>query len=154
MGTPIKLSDSLVLDAHLAGAAMERSISGQVEFWARLGRAIDPVLNGAQAMAASRRGTARSLSELLAAVEAPAGRKRLEKQVAGLPFPHYDSHPDRPGILIRTGADGTRTVNLGRRQRCALGSNEMPRSYQAPVSAPLSRITLPACPRPFPDHLT
>ncbi len=110
MSMPVKLSDSLVLDARLAGDAMERSISGQVEFWARLGRAIDPVLNGAQAMAASRRGTARSLSELLDEVEAPVGRQRLAVHVAGLPFPHYEPHPDRPGALIRTGADGTRTV--------------------------------------------
>ena len=110
MSMPVKLSDSLVLDARLAGDAMERSISGQVEFWARLGRAIDPVLNGAQAMAASQRGSARSLSELLDEVEAPAGRQRLAAHVAGLPFPHYEPHPDRPGALVRTGADGTRTV--------------------------------------------
>jgi hypothetical protein len=89
---------------------MERSISGQVEFWARLGRAIDPILNGTQALAASRRGTARSLSELLDEVEAPAGRQRLAAHVAGLPFPHYEPHPARPGILIRTGADGAQTV--------------------------------------------
>ena len=110
MSMPVKLSDSLVLDARLAGDAMGRSISGQVEFWARLGRAIDPVLNGAQAMAASRRGTAGSLSELLDEVDAPAGRQRLAAHVAGLPFPHYEPHPDRPGTLIRTGADGIQTV--------------------------------------------
>ena len=38
MSQPVKLSDSLVLDARLAGEAVERSIAGQVEFWARLGR--------------------------------------------------------------------------------------------------------------------
>jgi len=107
MSMPVKLSDSLVLDARLAGDAMERSIAGQVEFWARLGRAIDPVLNGAQAMAISRRGTARSLSEVLAEVETPIGRQRVAEQVASLPFPHYEPHPDRAGILIRTEADGT-----------------------------------------------
>ena len=110
MSMPVKLSDSLVLDARLAGEAMERSIAGQVEFWARLGRAIDPVLNGAQAMAANRRGTARSLSELLDEVEAPAGRLRLAGHVANLPFPHYEPHSDRPGVLVRTGADGVQTV--------------------------------------------
>ena len=26
------------------------------------------------------------------------------------PFPHYEPHPDRPGLLIRIDADGTRTV--------------------------------------------
>ena len=38
MSQPVKLSDALVLDARLAGEAVERSIAGQVEFWARLGR--------------------------------------------------------------------------------------------------------------------
>ena len=110
MSMPVKLSDSLVLDARIAGEAMERSISGQVEFWARLGRAIDPILNGTQAMAASRRGLVRPLSELIAEVEAPPGRQRLAEHLDGLPFPHYQPHPDRAGLLIRTDANGSRTV--------------------------------------------
>lgn len=110
MSMPVKLSDALVLDARLAGEVMERSIAGQVEFWARLGRAIDPVLNGAQAMAASQRGTALPLAELLAGVETPAGQQRLAQHLAGQPFPHYEPHPGRPGLLVRTSADGVRTV--------------------------------------------
>jgi hypothetical protein len=110
MSMPVKLSDALVLDARLAGEVMERSIAGQVEYWARLGRAIDPILNGAQAMAASRRGTARSLAELLAEVESPTGRQRLADHLNGLPFPHYQPHPDQPRLLIRIESDGTRTV--------------------------------------------
>jgi hypothetical protein len=31
MSIPVKLSDSLVLDAHHAGDVMERTISGQIE---------------------------------------------------------------------------------------------------------------------------
>jgi hypothetical protein len=38
MSQPVKLSDALVLDARLAGEVQERSIAGQVEFWAKLGR--------------------------------------------------------------------------------------------------------------------
>ena len=110
MSMPVKLSDALVLDARMAGEAMERSIAGQVEFWARLGRAIDPLLNGGQAMAISRRGAARPLLELIAEVEQPAGRKRLAKHLAAQSFPHYEPHPERPGVLIRTAADGTRTT--------------------------------------------
>src|ERR1035438_9156293 len=48
MSQPVKLSDSLVLDARLAGDAMERSIAGQVEFWARLGRSVEVLLEGRQ----------------------------------------------------------------------------------------------------------
>jgi hypothetical protein len=110
MSMPVKVSDALVLDARLAGEAMERSIAGQVEFWARLGRAIDPLLNGAQAMAISRRGAARPLADLLADVEAPEGRQRLDRVLAATPFPHYVAHPDRPGLLIRVAEDGTRVT--------------------------------------------
>jgi hypothetical protein len=110
MSMPVKLSDALVLDARLAGEAMERSIAGQVEFWARLGRAIEPVLNGAQAMATSQRGAAMPLAALLAEVEAPAGQLRLAQHLAGQPFPHYEAHPERSGLLVRITADGTRTV--------------------------------------------
>lgn len=107
---PVKLADQLILDARLAGEAMSRSIAGQVEFWARLGRAIDPLLNGAQAMDISRRGGARPLAELLEEVDQPAGRRRLAEHLASVPYPHYEPHPDRAGLLIRTDADGTRTV--------------------------------------------
>jgi hypothetical protein len=110
MSMPVKLSDGLVLDARLAGEVMERSIAGQVEYWAKLGRAIDPVINGAQAMATSRRGDGRSLADILAEIETPVGRKRLADHLASLPFPHFEAHPDLPKVLIRTDADGTRTV--------------------------------------------
>src|SRR5687768_11176050 len=51
MSQPVKLSDELVLDARLVGEGLERSIAGQIEFWARLGRAIEPVLQVRQAKA-------------------------------------------------------------------------------------------------------
>jgi hypothetical protein len=36
MSQPVKLSDDLVLDARLVGELLERSIAGQIEFWAQL----------------------------------------------------------------------------------------------------------------------
>jgi hypothetical protein len=110
MSQPVKLSDALVLDARLAGGATERSIAGQVEFWAKLGRAIEPLLRGDQALALCRSGGARSLSALIRSVEAPAGRRRLAAHLASLPFPHYAPAPGSKGLLIRTGADGSRSV--------------------------------------------
>lgn len=44
----MKLSDDLVLDARLAGEVVERSIAGQVEFWAKLGRSVELLLEGRQ----------------------------------------------------------------------------------------------------------
>jgi hypothetical protein len=46
MSQPVKVSDTLAQDARLMGEAADRSIAGQIEFWARLGRAIEPLLRG------------------------------------------------------------------------------------------------------------
>lgn len=110
MSQPVKLSDALVLDARLAGEVTARSIASQVEFWARLGRSIEPLLQGAQVMALCRDAVTRPLSQCLEDVDTPAGRRRLSEHFAAGPFPRYEAHPDRRGLLIRTEADGRRTV--------------------------------------------
>lgn len=110
MSQPVKLSDSLVLDARVAGEVVERSIAGQVEFWARIGRAVESLLQGQQVMALCRRGAVQPLSEVLESVDTPGGRKRVAEYLESQPFPHYRPHPDRPGLLERIEEDGTRTV--------------------------------------------
>jgi hypothetical protein len=110
MSQPVKLSDALVLDARLAGEAFERSIAGQVEFWARLGRAIEPLLSGAQALALCRQATARPLSACLETVDSPEGRRRLGEFLRTQPYPRYEPSPDASGLLIRIEADGKRTL--------------------------------------------
>jgi hypothetical protein len=109
MSQPVKLSDSLVLDARLAGEALERSIAGQIEFWARLGRSLEELLEGRQVLALSRNATASPLSACLESVDSPAGRERLAGFLESGPFPHYQPHPDRPGVLVRIDANGRRT---------------------------------------------
>ena len=110
MSQPVKLSDALVLDARLAGGAMQRSIAGQVEFWARLGRAVEPLLQGDRVLALSKKSAQQPLSELLESVDSPAGRSRVSQYLEGLPFPHYEAVAGRPGLLERTDEDGKRTV--------------------------------------------
>ena len=109
MSQPVKLSDALVLDARLTGEAAERSIAGQIEFWARLGRAIELLLRGDQAMALRRAGDSRPLSECLQSVDSPEGRRRVIEHLKGRPYPHYEA-ADSPGLLIKIDADGRRTV--------------------------------------------
>lgn len=110
MSQPVKLSDSLVLDARLAGQIEERSIAGQVEFWARLGRSVELLLEGQQVLALCRDANARPLSACLESVDSDAGRGRVASFLEDQPFPHYQPHPDRPGMLVRVAADGQRTV--------------------------------------------
>jgi hypothetical protein len=82
MSQPVKLSDSLVLDARLAGETVARSIAGQVEFWARLGRSIELLLEGRQVLALCHNATARPLSECLQSVDTPEGRESMRTAVA------------------------------------------------------------------------
>ena len=125
MGQPVKLSDVLVLDARLTGEISERSIAGQIEYWANLGRAIEPLLQGNQALALCKKAAARPLSECLETVDTPKGRKRLDNYLDSQPFPHYEPSPHKPGFLVRIDESGKRT--LGRfinRQFQAAGSKK------------------------------
>ena len=109
MSQPVKLSDNLVLDARLTGEVAERSIAGQIEFWAKLGRAVEPLLQGVQAMALGRAGAAKPLSACLDTVDSPAGRRRVMEHLQSRPYPHYEP-ADTPGLLIRISTDGKRTL--------------------------------------------
>lgn len=110
MSQPVKLSDDLVLDARLVAELAERSIAGQIEFWAQLGRAIEPLLQGDRMLALRRTGAARPLSACLEEVDSPEGRRRVAEYLESRPFPHYEAAPDSPGMLVRIEADGRRTV--------------------------------------------
>jgi hypothetical protein len=110
MSQPVKLSDALVLDARLAGETVERSIAGQVEFWAKIGKAIEPLLQGTQVLALCRNAATRPLSDCLKSVDSTAGRHRVAAFLQEQPWPHYEPHPHQAGVLVRIEADGKRTV--------------------------------------------
>ena len=110
MSQPVKLSDSLVLDARLAGETVERSIAGQVEFWARLGRSVALLLEGQQVLKLCRSAALQPLSACLESVDSPKGRQRVAAYLDSQPFPHYKPHPDKPGLLERIDQDGSQTI--------------------------------------------
>ena len=110
MSQPVKLSDSLVLDARLASEVVERSIAGQIEFWARIGRAVEPLLQGAQVMALCRDASAQPLSACLASVDSTKGRRRVAEFLRTQPYPHYEPAPSAPGLLVRIEAGGKRAT--------------------------------------------
>ena len=87
MSQPVKVSDALLLDARLMGEATQRSIAGQIEFWARLRRALEGLLRGDQVLALSKAGKAKPLSACLESVESPEVRQRLATHLKSLPFP-------------------------------------------------------------------
>ena len=110
MSQPVKLSDNLVLDARVTAEIAERSIAGQIEFWAQLGRAIEPIIEGAQALALRKAGAVKPLSACLESVDSAEGRRRVADYLETQPFPHYEPAPDASGMLVRIEADGSRTI--------------------------------------------
>ena len=110
MSQPVKISDELILDARMTAEIAERSIAGQIEFWAQLGRAIEPLLEGSRALALRRAGAAVPLSECLGSVDSAAGRRRVLEFLETEPFPRYEPVPGSRGALVRVDADGTRTA--------------------------------------------
>jgi hypothetical protein len=110
MSQPVKVSDGLLLDARVAGEAVERSIAGQIEFWAKIGRALEPLLRGDHVLALCRSGNVKPLSACLESVDSPAGRKRVFEHLKNRPYPHYEAAAESPGSLVRIEADGKRTV--------------------------------------------
>ena len=109
MSQPVKLSDELVTDARATAALSQRSIAGQIEFWAQLGRSIEPLLRGDRAIALRLSG-ANPLSAAIAAVDTNAGRQQVHEYLTQRPFPHFEAVPDRPGVICRIAENGDRTL--------------------------------------------
>src|SRR5258707_2406061 len=107
MSQPVKVPDTLVLDARLTAKIADRSIAGQIEFWARLGRAIEPLLRGDKALALRRSGDSKPLSECLLSVDSSEGRQRVAEHLKARPYPHYEQ-TDAPGLLVRIDSNGRR----------------------------------------------
>ena len=110
MGQPVKIADDLILDARIIGKIGHRSIAGQIEFWARLGEALEPLLQGIQTLALLKAHSAKPLSVCLKSVDSAKGRRRVADYLKSQPFPHYEALAHRPGFLTRIEADGTRVV--------------------------------------------
>ena len=109
MSQPVKLSNQLVTDARGIGQLTQRSIAGQVEFWARLGQSVEPLLRGDRVLALQSRDSVRSLSDAIAEVDAPEGKRRLQDYLEKRPFPHFEACPDDAKLLIKIDEDGSRT---------------------------------------------
>jgi hypothetical protein len=109
MSQPVKLSDTMVLDARLCSKLTERSIAGQIEFWAALGKAIEPLLRFDDVLRLRQRGDVQSLNDCLSSVGTKAGVRRLKAVLKDRPFPHYEADPKGGNLLVRIDEKGIRT---------------------------------------------
>src|ERR1051325_6251812 len=84
MGMPVKLSDELVKDARREAEAADRSLTSQIEHWARLGRKVEHVLRYEEVLSLKRAGdalpdppTRRAILAALRGIAAPGARTEL-----------------------------------------------------------------------------
>ena len=110
MGQPVKLSDELVDDARAVVPFSQRSIAGQIEFWAGLGKSIEPLLRGDRALSLQMSGADKSLSKVVSEVDSAKGRRRVATYLKQRPFPHYKPVAGRHDLVCRIEADGTEVV--------------------------------------------
>lgn len=110
MSQPVKLSDNLVLEARVTSEVAQRSIAGQIEFWAGLGRAVEVLLRSPELVTLRQVKKNKPLLTALESVGTPAGNKKVTDFLNAQPFPHYESAAKKPGMVVRIEKDGTRTV--------------------------------------------
>ena len=116
---PVKLSDELVKVARKEAAAAERSITAQIEHWARLGRSVEAALRHEDALAVKASGgdlavafhhpaTRGSVYQLLHDIAGATDRSDLARTLTrGRTV--YESDPSGSGAIVRIASSGTRT---------------------------------------------
>lgn len=117
MPTAIKISTELAEEARAAAADADRSLTGQIEHWARIGKSIEPRLSSAAVAALKRSGgelsaledaeeRARVLAILASLQDTPrdevAAHLRLREKV------FFEPDADHPDGLVKINPDGSR----------------------------------------------
>jgi len=117
MGMPVKLSDELVAAAREEAASTDRSITGQIEHWAKIGRSVETVLRHEDVQALKRSPANATLSfparravqAVLEGLVTQQNRDTLASRLkAGRAV--YQSDPAGSGLTERLSPDGTRTL--------------------------------------------
>lgn len=118
---PVELSDDLVEDAREVAASCHRSLTGQIEYWAAMGRAVEAHLpedavarllermGGAMKASPVAEGTQRQvvMNVLAAFLEQPKDDTSWLAEMSARGIPLYGSEACRPGQIQRRNSDGS-----------------------------------------------
>jgi ParD-like antitoxin of type II bacterial toxin-antitoxin system len=114
MGMAVKLSDDLVKEARQEAEVTDRSLTSQIEHWARLGRKVERVLQHEEILNLKRAGetpltppTRRAVMSALRRVASEGSRPELAATLREGRTVYQDAGDGRVERIER---DGTRTV--------------------------------------------
>jgi hypothetical protein len=80
-GIPVRLSEALATRARSAAQVLDRSLTEQVEHWARLGQVVESAISAATVERLKARSHDPQLAERLAVAKTPAGRARAAELI-------------------------------------------------------------------------
>ena len=140
MGMPVKLSDALVKLARTEAEASDRSITAQIEHWAKLGRSVETALGHEDVLAL--KGADGNLTSAFPSPSARQAVRTLLQQVAATTDRSelartltrgkvvYQSDPSGSGSIIRIEPNGRRTVGLLEKRRFVAGRQPRRRAHR------------------------
>jgi hypothetical protein len=108
-GVPVRLSAQLAERARKAAELQDRSLTQQVEHWARLGEIMEAAINGSTERRLKGASYDPKLKERIAAAEAPDAGHRTMEHVFSRGGPWYGTAPDDPTVVVRRNLDGSQT---------------------------------------------
>jgi len=111
MGMPVKLSDKLVKEARRGARTSGRSITGQIEHWATIGRSAErslPLaavedLKGGKAVP-----TPHHVVSFFEQVSQALMQAAVREKLRGAKYPVYEADSEHPGGVIEVHEDGAR----------------------------------------------
>jgi hypothetical protein len=115
MPQPVKLPDALIDEARDAARREHRSLAGQIEHWAELGRVLEADLRSGELRAELDRadrpsageGEGARLADVFASAMSKNSRDAFANELANRAT--YGTDPAFPGWLVRVEPDGTCT---------------------------------------------
>jgi hypothetical protein len=105
---PLRIDTELVHQARAAGSLFERPPTAQIEFWAKLGRAVEAVLTGESVAVVKQLARVEKIDEVLALTRTERGREKARAVIAQHKGPIYSTDPASPEVIVETQPDGRR----------------------------------------------
>lgn len=116
--TAIKISSGLAADARAAAADADRSLTGQIEHWARIGKAFEPLFTAPVIASLKKSGGNLSLIEdeeekvrvleVLSKARISPQFSATARELTKTAGPLYEADPGNPSAILQVRADGTR----------------------------------------------
>ena len=103
-GVPVRLSEALTLRARTVAAVQDRSLTEQVEHWARLGQAVEAVVSSGTVERFKARSYDGGLDQALAFAGTPAGRATAAALIRDENAVRHEE--TKPGTIVAITRDG------------------------------------------------